>query len=1001
MAIMHSETHNPPMSILAKLFSNKFHPLALSILLLGLLLNAAFVWSLDNQRQQLQDSALQHHAQALLAQLQLRFDRNFTAAYAIAAGLRQPQELTVDFAQYAAELLQYYPDIHAISLAPDGKVAQVYPLTGNESLVGFDMFSHPRQAKEAQKAKQARALRINGPFPLVQGGIGVVGRLPLYLTTDTGEQFWGFINVTLQLEPLLNQLVTEFLPADQFHFTLWRSFQGETQSISSSGQLLGDAPQFTLQLADNPWFLQLRHQRQWYQQPALWLEISLGIISSLMLYGFALLYLLLRNQRGQLQHDVAERTAQLQHTLKRYRSFITASNTGAWEYHQQQNHLLCSSEYFSMLGRNIDDVEQTSPDSLATNWLNLLHPDDQAEASQAFLDYLAQPEGMYEVQFRMQHANGSWVWILSRGRTLFNEAGEPSNVTVGTHIDITVQKQTELKLQLLEQLFEQSSEGMLITDPDHTILLVNKAFSTISGFSAEEVLGKTPKLLSSGKHDKSFYQAMQQAIQRHGSWQGEIWNRRKNGELYPEWLSISQIRDAQGQLTHYVALFSDISNYKHDQEKLNFLAHFDSLTQLPNRALLIDRTEQAIQRAERSSHQIAMLFIDLDRFKKINDSLGHEVGDEILVQAAQRLQKMTRSQDTLSRLSSDEFILLLPDTGQQAAGLLAGRILETMQTPYSFAKDPLSVSASIGIAIYPTDGSNFFELSKHADIAMFKAKEDGRNNYCFFTAGMQSQFSRQLQLENALRLAIERNQLQLAFQPQLCLQSNTLNGFEALLRWQHPELGFISPAEFIPVAEQSGLMTKLGEWVLIQAIQQQKLWHQAGFTSLVMAINLSPVQFRQPELLSIINSQLQLASLPSNSIELEITESAMVEDAEQAIKTVEAFHQAGIQVAIDDFGTGYSSLSYLKRFKLNKLKIDQSFVRDLLTDKDDLAIVTAIIRMAQSLGLKTIAEGVETAEHQQLLQSLGCDEIQGYHYGRPMPAANATEYLQQHGSQTT
>ncbi|MDP4527971.1 EAL domain-containing protein [Alkalimonas delamerensis] len=983
------------MKTLRTLGQFKAHPAAMALLLAGLLLNTAFVWYLDTQRTERQQLALAQTAQSFLNQLQLRLERNFTTAYAIAAGIMQQGNEHIDFSSYAKELLAYYPDIQAISLAPQGVIEAVYPLTGNEALLGFDMFAHPGQQQEARRAKAAGELRLNGPFSLVQGGFGVVGRLPLVVQSED-PAFWGFINVTLQLDPILDSLQTEFFQSPGVRFHLWRQAPDQShQSIRQHPQFHQPEQSFTLPLADNPWQLDLHYVPSWQERLPFWLELVFGLLSSLMLYGFALFYLQMRGQRGLLAHQVTERTQELQQTLERYRSFVQASDTGGWEYDQSRNFLKCSREYFSMLGRDRQGFDQSGKDNLASCWLDLIHPDDVAAASQAFLDYLQQPIGLYESQFRMRHQNGDWVWVLSRGRTLTGIDGTPSSITVGTHIDISRQKQSELKLKLLEQLFEQSSEGMLITDPEQKILLVNRAFCQISGYTAEEVQGKTPSILSSGKHDKSFYQAMQQAIQRHGSWQGEIWNRRKNGELYPEWLSISQILNAKGQLTHYVASFSDISSYKQDQEKLNFLAHFDSLTQLPNRTLLLDRTEQAIQRAKRNHSQLAMLFIDLDRFKKINDSLGHQVGDELLVQAAQRLKSLTRSQDTLSRLSSDEFILLLPDTDQQAAGKLAGRILQTLQTPYFLTRDPLSVSASIGIAIYPADGDNFFDLNKHADIAMFQAKENGRNSYCFFTAGMQSQFNRSLQLENALRHAIERDQLQLVYQPQYCLLQQRLTGFEALLRWQHPELGFISPAEFIPIAESSGLMTKLGDWVLQHAIQQQKAWQQAGFEPLVMAINLSPVQFRQPDLLSTIVNQLQLARLPANQIELEITESAMVDDAEKAIATVNAIREAGIQVAIDDFGTGYSSLSYLKRFKLNKLKIDQSFVRDLLDDQDDRAIVTAIIRLAQSLGLKTIAEGVETSEHQGLLQQLGCEAIQGYHYGRPMPAEAATAFIQQ------
>ncbi len=525
--------------------------------------------------------------------------------------------------------------------------------------------------------------------------------------------------------------------------------------------------------------------------------------------------------------------------------------------------------------------------------------------------------------------------------------------------------------------------------------MVNQAFCSISGYQAEEVIGKDPRLLSSGKHDKNFYQQMWHAIAEHGVWKGEIWNKRKDGSLYPEWLSISKIEGPEPGEIYYVGLFRDISQYKEDEAQIRFLAQYDALTELPNRALLLDRTEQALAVAKDQQQQLAMLFIDVDRFKQINDSLGHQTGDQLLIQIARRLTSLCRPEDTLCRLSSDEFVLLRPNTHAEMAAELAERILPLMLTPYQVSGHELVLSASIGIAVFPQDGQSFHELYRHADIAMYRAKENGRNTYCFFTSEMQRYHARHLLLENALRRAIENNELSLVYQPQYSLQQQKLTGFEALLRWQHPELGFISPGEFIPLAERSGLVIPLGEWVLKTALAERASWQQLTPAPLTVAINLSPIQFRQPGLLTLIDSLLHASQLPAEMLELEITESAMVEDPAHAASLLDAFRQRGLRIAVDDFGTGYSSLSYLKRFALHKLKIDQSFVRDLLSDADDRAIVQAIISMAHSLELDTIAEGVETAAQQALLQQLGCQAIQGYHYGKPLPAEQARAFIQQ------
>ena len=548
-------------------------------------------------------------------------------------------------------------------------------------------------------------------------------------------------------------------------------------------------------------------------------------------------------------------------------------------------------------------------------------------------------------------------------------------------------------LRLAASVFESSGEAITITDAHARILSVNPAFEEVTGYCAAEVIGRNPSILSSGRHSQEFYEEMWACLHTDGRWHGEIWNRRKSGEIYPEWLTISAVSNADDEITHYVGSFSDISERKAAQDKIDFLAFHDPLTHLPNRLLGKDRTRQAVAYAERNQAKTAVLCLDLDHFKLINDSLGHAAGDTLLTAVATRLQECLRETDVLSRLSGDEFLVVLQDVRtNDAVSSICEKILAHLAEPFPLEGRELTTSFSIGIAVFPQDGQDAETLLKHADTALFKAKEGGRNTYRFFDDAMNSDAVEHLRMREGLRGAVDRGEFVLHYQPQIGF-GNFMVGAEALLRWNHPELGLVAPQRFIPTAEETGLIVPIGSWVLREACRQAAAWQAAGLPRFVVAVNLSAVQFKRGDLAQTVAAALAESGLDPSLLELELTESTLIQDTESALETLHRLKALGVMLSIDDFGTGYSSLSYLKRFNVDKLKIDQSFIRNLCSDPDDDAIVRAIVQMAKGMSLKTIAEGVETVSMLDRLSELGCNEWQGFHFARPMPPEEFVAYL--------
>ena len=579
---------------------------------------------------------------------------------------------------------------------------------------------------------------------------------------------------------------------------------------------------------------------------------------------------------------------------------------------------------------------------------------------------------------------------------ILDEKGETQGF-IGFLTDETDKVAAELRLSQLSTIVEQSPSSILITDMDGIIEYINPAFEATSGYSLEEVTGQTPRILRSGKTDMSTYEQMWQTITRGDPWRGEFLNKRKDGSLFWELASVAPIRSAEGEITHFVSINEDITRLKKQEAQLAYQANYDPVTHLPNRVLAMDRINRAIVSAERNRYQIAVMFVDLDQFKRINDTFGHSCGDELLVRAAERLQQTVRNSDTVARFGGDEFVILLDElTDNLAVEKVAEKVLRAFAAPVSIDEHQLTVTASIGVATYPQDGTDPETLLSHADAAMYTAKEQGRNCFHFFTPEMNDIAQSRLRLESYLQQALVRQEMTVYYQPVIAFSSGQVVGAEALLRWYCPELGMVPPDQFIPLAEDLGLIDELGEWVIDQVLSQYDQWRELLEPGFRCAINVSPKQFQRGKLASYLLERLERYGVPGKAIELEVTEGLLMQNWPTVDSQIEALADAGVSLSIDDFGTGYSSISYLRKYPFTTLKIDRSFVNDLLDDKDDETLVRSVIAMAQGMGLAIIAEGVETFDQYHLLEDAQCSMMQGYLFSRPVPADDFQQLLVSH-----
>lgn len=628
------------------------------------------------------------------------------------------------------------------------------------------------------------------------------------------------------------------------------------------------------------------------------------------------------------------------------------------------------------------------------NFKDLVLNKYQRPLTSALKELKTQKTSYVSLEVEMQHQNNQIIFVrlIIRMTGISTEESITSNFVIMVE-EITEKKLAEQRLLLANKVIDASSEAIMVTDSQKDIIRVNAAFTQLTGYEEGEVIGQNPRILKSGRNTQELYKNMWLNLKEKGQWQGEIWDRRKDGSTYPKWMNINAIfRENTKEITHYVALFSDVTERKRTENKIRYMAYHDALTGLPNKALLETRLIRAITEAEEDQSQLALIQLDLDNFKTINDSMGHYVGDELLKEVGRHLKKCFRKTDIIARLGGDEFIIMLDKLSDyNNVQKLAKNILESFVEPLSVLGYTMHITPSIGICIYPEDGENHELLMQNVDIAMSNAKSNGKNRYVFFNKDMTKAVLKRITLEYKMRGALDKEEFTLFYQPQVNLVQQKVVGVEALIRWTgYPEN--ISPEEFIPVAEETGLIIPIGEWILKQACLDCKSWHKLGH-KINVAVNLSAQQFELSYLTKLVAKTLKDSGISAKFLDLEITESLLMNDSNAAVQTLNKLKKMGIQLSIDDFGTGYSSLAYLKAFNVDKLKIDRSFITGLPDDKDDVAIAIAIIQLAKSLGMKIVAEGAEEERHIDFLKQHKCDQIQGYYYAKPMPSDDLVTFL--------
>jgi diguanylate cyclase (GGDEF)-like protein/PAS domain S-box-containing protein len=684
--------------------------------------------------------------------------------------------------------------------------------------------------------------------------------------------------------------------------------------------------------------------------------------------------------------ELNEKNKTLSKTLTSLTEAQRLTRTGSWLLDLNNEVMEWSDELYRIFNFNPEEIQPSHSFAIP-----FIHPDDLHLTDHELEQ--TRDKGNFDSIYRLKLNNSDIKYVHEHREVITDKAKKPIFIQ-GTIQDITQQKRANEETHLYANVFKSSGEPILITDSYERIIAVNEAFIKTTGYTAEELYGKNPSILSAGETPDHIYQKMWSEINKTGFWQGEVKNRKKDGTVFPCWLSISASNNESGDILNYIGSFTDITEQKADQERIHYLAHHDSLTGLVNRFSLEERLEQAVHATKRHKNKLALFFIDMDRFKAINDTHGHQTGDELLKMVAQRLQDNIRESDIVARIGGDEFVVVITDIEEElSADPIARSLIKKLGEPYQINNKTVISSPSIGISIYPVDADKCSELMKSADAAMYHAKQSGRNNYQYFSAALNSDSNKHLLIENEIRLALENADFELFYQPQICTTDNRTCGAEALLRWEHAEKGFIPPDKFIPIAEQSGLIIPLGKWILEQACWQIQQWRDTYNVPFRVAVNISAQQLKSVDFVETVESMINKYEIEEGELELEITESTAMSDPDEAIIQLRNIRDLGVDLAIDDFGTGYSSLAYLKLLPIHTLKLDKTFVRDIESDSNDAEICSAAIALSKNLGLKVVAEGVENLTQRDFLISKKCDLLQGYYYSHPLPAVDAEKYI--------
>lgn len=901
------------------------------------------------------------------------------------------------------------PVFATYNLWPEGLRAVYAPIVylepyagSNKDYLGYDMLAGSLHLPAMARARDSGNVTISAKANSDSSAIGndsFFMYLPVYangLSRDTTSSrrtnITGWLFAMISLEQMISDVLGSRL--DEFGIELYNdtAVRPETLLFDSRTDEEGE-PHFKsvrlLELRDQNWTMVVKSLPAFEKR----LNTSQADIVGITGVGASLLLALLAGlliSRIRALQTIEGMHRELVQNEERWKYALEGSGDGIWDWDVQAKRMLFSKNWAKILGFEEDEIGIGMED-----WVKRVHPDD---LPRIFADVQAHLEGKtpaYINEYRCLAKDGTWKWILDRGMVVSRtEDGKPLRM-VGTHTDISERKKIEESMQLASLVYQNSSEGMTVTDVDGTILNINPAFTEITGYTLEDVAGKNHDFLNAGRQDEAFYKAMWQAIRSTGRWQGEVWNKRKNGEVYVEWLSINTIYNEDGTPHRRVSLFSDITKKKETEELVWKQANFDALTGLPNRRMFLDRLEQEIKKAHRAHQRMAIMLLDLDHFKEINDTLGHDIGDSLLQEAANRLVSCVRETDTVARLGGDEFTVILGSLHESKdVERVYQSILRRLAEPFQLGSEVAYVSVSIGITLYPEDATSMDELLKNADQAMYEAKSQGRNRYSYYTPSMQEAAQNRMRLVNDLHGALVDNQFRVLYQPIVDLATGDIYKAEALIRWQHPTRGLISPADFIPVAEDTGMIIDIGDWIFKQAANQVKRWREIHHDGFQISVNKSPVQFLNEG--KTHNSwilYLEKLGLSGDSIVVEITERLLMDARTIVIDKLTEFHDAGMQVSLDDFGTGYSSLSYLKKFNIDYLKIDKSFIYSLARNSVDMALCEAIIHMSHRLGMKVVAEGVETEEQRDLLLSAGCDFAQGYLFSPPIAAAEFEKLL--------